>query len=68
MNQCLVCSKEFKATDKRHRYCGNTCVARVYGFRKKMRDKLNAALNTMQTPEDLKAFDASLEMFLGLPE
>lgn len=40
MTKCLVCNKEFHPTNARHRYCGNTCVARTYIRRERIKKLL----------------------------
>lgn len=64
MNQCLVCNADFEPTDKRHKYCSNLCVVRIYGLRRKVREQINATLKTMKTPDAIKTFDASLQEVL----
>lgn len=61
MNECLVCNKSFDPTDKRHKYCSNLCVVKVYSLRKKVRLQINAALKLLKTPDDIKDFDNSLQ-------
>lgn len=61
MNECLVCNKSFYPTDKRHIYCSNLCVVKVYSLRKKVRLQINAALKLLKTPADIKDFDNSLQ-------
>lgn len=64
MINCLVCNADFQSTDKRHGYCSNLCVVKVYSLRKKARLQINAALKLLKTPDDIKDFDNSLQYVL----
>lgn len=52
--QCICCQKEFTPTNKKHKFCGNTCVARSYYQKAKIRNKLESLLKQFKNPEKLK--------------
>ncbi len=61
MTNCLVCNKSFEPTDKRHKYCSNLCVVKVYSLRKRVRIQINAALKLLKTPAAITEFDNALQ-------
>lgn len=62
--QCISCQKEFTPTNKKHEFCGNTCVVRSYYQKEKIRNKLESLLKQLKNPEKLKELNQELNTFL----
>lgn len=61
--ECISCQKEFAPTNKKHEFCGNTCVVRSYYQKVKIRNKLESLLKQFKDPEKLKELNQEMNTF-----
>ncbi|WP_288098160.1 hypothetical protein [Pseudomonas sp.] len=61
--QCICCEKEFTPTNKKHKFCGNTCVVRSYYQKVKIRNNLESLLKQFKDPEKLKELNQEMHTF-----
>jgi hypothetical protein len=59
--QCICCQKEFVPTNKKHKFCGNSCVVRSYYQKTKIRNKLESLLKQLKDPEQLKGLNQEMD-------
>lgn len=66
--ECICCQKQFTPTNTKHKFCGNTCVARSYYQKVKIRNKLESLLKQFKDPEKLKELNQEMNTFFEQSE